>query len=200
MATYLTIDDAPSSDFLSKVSYLSEQNIPAIFFCEGRKIDERFDQVVSAIKHGFIIGNHTYSHPSLSRNPVAQVKEEIQETEELIERAYEEAGVERDLKVFRYPYGDTAPETPSKNEALQTFFKQMDFSSPPNSHHLDWRWTFDVKAYETQDLETLKSRIEMENWSSPAIVLIHDHENTTHLFESLIETLQTKDSFVSASE
>ena len=59
---YLTIDDAPSKDFIRKLDFLSSKNIPAILFCEGRFLEERFDDGVCAIRKGYIVGNHGYDH------------------------------------------------------------------------------------------------------------------------------------------
>ncbi|MDP8323197.1 MAG: polysaccharide deacetylase family protein [Candidatus Stygibacter australis] len=49
---YLTIDDAPSNNFDLILKYLSENKIPAIFFCEERKILKRPEEVIKAIKTG----------------------------------------------------------------------------------------------------------------------------------------------------
>jgi peptidoglycan/xylan/chitin deacetylase (PgdA/CDA1 family) len=50
---YLTIDDAPSNNFDLILKYLSENKIPAIFFCEGRKIVKKPENIIKAIKAGF---------------------------------------------------------------------------------------------------------------------------------------------------
>ena len=103
---YLTIDDAPGEDFPEKANYLHERNIPAVFFCIGEKIEKNFDQLISAIKTGFIIGNHSYSHKHFSDLSIDECKLEIQETDQLIDRLYDKAGFNRTHKFFRFPYFD----------------------------------------------------------------------------------------------
>ena len=53
---YLTIDDAPTEDFIRKVNYLKSVNVPAIFFCRGDRLEQRPDDLIYAIQQGFIIG------------------------------------------------------------------------------------------------------------------------------------------------
>ena len=103
---YLTIDDAPSEDFLRKVNYLYQREIPVVFFCIGEKIEKRFDQLISAIKMGFIIENHSYSHKYFSDLSLNECKQEIQKTDQLIDTLYEKTGTHRNQKYFRFPYFD----------------------------------------------------------------------------------------------
>ena len=65
-AAYLTIDDSPSPDMQSKVDYLHREAIPAVFFCRGDFLEERPAAALDAIRKGFIIANHSYSHPHFS--------------------------------------------------------------------------------------------------------------------------------------
>jgi len=103
---YLTIDDSPSKDMKEKVDYLFSKKIPAIFFCIGKRIEKNERPVVYAIKKGFWIGNHSYSHPFFSRIDTAEVSLEVGKTDKLIESCYKKSGKKRPLKLFRFPYGD----------------------------------------------------------------------------------------------
>lgn len=103
---YLTIDDGPSKDFKDKVNFLYERNIPAVFFCIGEYIEEYKEDVVDAIKKGFLIGNHSYVHKHFSDMSIDEGKESIQLTDEIIDEVYEIAGIKRSIKVFRFPHFD----------------------------------------------------------------------------------------------
>ena len=103
---YLTIDDSPSSSFKENVDYLIARDIPAVFFCIGKLMDAHWDDIIYAIQHGYIIGNHSYSHPHFSDLELEVAKKEIAKTDAKIERAYKEAGVSDYDRVFRFPYGD----------------------------------------------------------------------------------------------
>jgi peptidoglycan-N-acetylglucosamine deacetylase len=120
---YLTIDDGPSVDFSAKCSYLYEKNIPAIFFCIGANLEKHADAVIDAINKGFLIANHSYSHPRFSSISVNQAREEIQRTDALIDELYRRAGRERSKKHFRFPYGDNADGTGGKIFSKKIFRK-----------------------------------------------------------------------------
>ena len=169
---YLTIDDGPSIDFLEKKELLLEKKIPAIFFCIGKNIEERFDEVVKAVRNGFIIGNHSYSHPHFSDIPIAEAKNQIQLTDALINQVYNKAEKPRRYKWFRFPYGDKGdgkygyvfkkfpcPKTEQKM-CIQQFLYNLGYRQPSfdNITHryykkaallkdIDWHWTFDIMEW-----------------------------------------------------
>ena len=103
---YLTIDDGPSKDFKYKVDFLFERNIAAIFFCIGENIEKNKEDVVYAIRKGFLIGNHSYNHKHFSDLSIEEGKVYIKLTDEIINDAYNIADEKRLLKVFRFPYFD----------------------------------------------------------------------------------------------
>ena len=103
---YLTIDDSPSPSFLRKVAYLKQKNIPALFFCIGNLLEKDPKPIIEAIQMGFVIANHSYSHPHFSAINLAQAKEEILKTDTIIEDLYRKANRPRNQKWFRFPYGD----------------------------------------------------------------------------------------------
>jgi len=145
---YLTIDDSPSSDFRRKVNYLSSKKIPAIFFCIGKLLEKRKRVVIHAIKKGFIIGNHSYSHIPFSKLTLVKAKKEIKKTDEIIEWLYKEAKVKRPIKVFRFPELDKGAGNKSypnvnwnnpKVKALQTYLKKLGYKQP-KFKNINYRW------------------------------------------------------------
>lgn len=103
---YLTIDDAPSTCLKEKVDYLYNKKIPAIFFCEGERMQKRIDLVEYAINKGFIIGNHAWDHPYFSNLSLENCFKQIKDTDNLINKIYKKAGRKRPANYFRFPYGD----------------------------------------------------------------------------------------------
>lgn len=166
-AAYLTIDDAPTRDFRAKVDYLAERSIPAIFFCIGRQMEERPEDTIYAIHKGFVIGNHTYSHPHCSELTVEEVCEEIRRTDVIVEDIYQRAGVSRPGKFFRFPYGDKGGLQPfayqplteeglARKVAIQAYLRDLGYTQPvfadvTYAHYreagllddVDWYWTYD---------------------------------------------------------
>ncbi len=104
---YLTIDYSPGRDFAAKEQYLWQHSLPALFFCEGRAIRQNEGALRTAIGHGFILGNHSFNHPHFSDLTVEAGKQEILQTDALLEEVYRSAGVTRPGKYFRFPYFDS---------------------------------------------------------------------------------------------
>lgn len=208
---YLTVDDAPSPFMEEKIEFLKEKEIPAIFFCEGRYIKQRTEIVIKAIKNGFVIGNHSYTHPNFSQLSLSEGKQEIKKTDELIEDVYEKADKERPAKIFRFPYGDAGGRLTSK---FQSFLSELDYTKPNFDgitydwyeeqglrNRVDWFWTFDCKEYEIDGLEAILERIEKDNpeemqgincSASNDIILIHDHEESREMFKPVINHMLEK--------
>jgi peptidoglycan/xylan/chitin deacetylase (PgdA/CDA1 family) len=103
---YLTIDDGPSEKFTALVDFLHDAKIPAVFFNRGDNMDARPDAVIYGIKKGFVMANHTYTHPHAVDLPYEEICNEIRRTDNVLERLYAEAGVARPGKYFRFPYMD----------------------------------------------------------------------------------------------
>ncbi|NLY47916.1 MAG: polysaccharide deacetylase family protein [Clostridiales bacterium] len=140
---YLTIDDAPTKYFKDKVDYLYERKIPAIIFCVGSSIEKYMDDVVYAIKKGFLIGNHSYAHEHFSDLTIEQGVESIRKTDRIVDEVYRKAGVQRPMKVFRFPYFDTGANisgtdyesgadsmNKERPEAFQAVLKELGYVQP----------------------------------------------------------------------
>ncbi len=97
----LTFDDGPDPHYTPQIlDILKEKNVRATFFVLGNQV-ERYPKVLQRIvNEGHAIGNHTWSHPNLPRVMTQQVIEEIQTTQNIIEKT-----VGRRSDLFRAPYG-----------------------------------------------------------------------------------------------
>ena len=102
----LTIDDSPSLETEDLINFLSERDIFAILFCRGDLLEQNPEPIINAIRKGFVIGNHAWSHCRFSTLSFEEGVEEIEKTEELIDQAYKKAKVARRCKFFRFPYMD----------------------------------------------------------------------------------------------
>lgn len=104
---YLTIDDSPSANFLQLCAFLKERDIPALFFCRGDLISLYKDEVLQAIKDGFVIANHSWSHHWASKLGADMAIAEIIKTQNLIDELYARAGVKQMIKSMRFPHMDS---------------------------------------------------------------------------------------------
>lgn len=102
----ITIDDGPSNITHDKLEYLSAKNLKAIWFCTGSNLEKHFEIAVEILNRGHQIGNHSWSHARFSEISTTQCFREIISTEIIIDKVYAKAGVVREGKCFRFPYGD----------------------------------------------------------------------------------------------
>ena len=103
---YLSIDDSPTDSFPHHVELLLRHNIHAVFFCIGSQMHSYWEELKYAINKGFIIANHSYTHPHFSDIDLSTAKEEIKNTDELLDQLYKDCDIKQYNKYFRFPYGD----------------------------------------------------------------------------------------------
>lgn len=166
---YLTIDDGPTTDTINKLNFFNNNQIKAVWFCLGKNLEQHSDIAIRLIRHGHIIGNHSYSHPFFSQITYDECRNEIVQTERIINDLYEKSGVSRTTKIFRFPYGDQGyfeNDTPLNNqkkllhkEKLQKLLKKLNFQSSSflsvqykntfrnQYQNTDWLWSYDIQEW-----------------------------------------------------
>ncbi|HWJ26085.1 MAG TPA: polysaccharide deacetylase family protein [Flavisolibacter sp.] len=168
----LTIDDGPTEHFLRKCDYLQKNNIKAVFFCIGQQLEAMPDMAINAIRNGFIIGNHSYSHPHFSDLSLTDAFKEVEKTHIIIDGLYKAADIPRPVNWFRFPFGDNGdgcygkvfsrPRRAGKvrRQVIQFCLQQLGYTQP--EFHgitypfyrkaslltdIDWHWTFDIMEW-----------------------------------------------------
>jgi peptidoglycan-N-acetylglucosamine deacetylase len=217
---YLTIDDAPTNDFRNKVNFLLKNKIPAIFFCIGKSINpSREKEIIYAIEKGFLIGNHSWSHPNFSKLSKKKIKEEIIKTDELLDRLYKEAKAKRKIKVFRFPYLQKG----SKNKKIiQQILKELGYRQPnfknititPYNEEkgdlnisctydtMDWTAADGSAEFGIKTLQDLFNRMDenvpdeyrtLNHKGSNDIIMMHDDDRIKNMFQPLIKRMIEKE-------
>lgn len=102
----LTIDDSPSERTVDLVDFLVREEIPALLFVRGARMEDNPDAILYALKKGMVLGNHTYGHRRASEMGFEVFVADIEKTERLIEDAYTRTGLVRPGKYFRFPHLD----------------------------------------------------------------------------------------------
>src|SRR5712691_5101954 len=95
-SVWLTFDDGPHASNTERVlRTLDKFKIKATFFVVGENARRLEDLVRKAFEQGHRIGNHSFTHPDLTKLGEDQVREEIQKTDDIIAKYTEPE------KVFR---------------------------------------------------------------------------------------------------
>ena len=126
------------------------------------------EHAITAIRQGFVIGNHSYDYPHFSSLLLEQCLEQICRTYKILDTIYARAGVPRPVKVFRFPYGDKGALTgydvfatpgakgAARKAAIQQCLRERGYRLPDfpgirydywrqaTAGDVDWFWTYDV--------------------------------------------------------
>lgn len=99
----LTFDDGPDNQVTLKIlDILRKEKVRATFFVTGRMV-KKYPHVLKRIdQEGHIIGNHTWTHPQLTKIPLRKVRQEVQRTTHAIEKQ-----IGKRVHFMRPPYGAT---------------------------------------------------------------------------------------------
>jgi len=218
---YLTIDDSPSRFTKKKVDFLKKKGIPALFFCRGDFMKSNPEPIIYAIKNGFVIGNHAYSHNQFSKMSIDECLDEITKTDKIIEELYKKTEIKRGKKYFRYPCGTKGGITcgspkiflkkfDKKLLAVEDHLKKLGYESLKIENYkkrypehfmmndTDTYWTKDIGEWRMYEFNLKFSSIEkridrsLSYKNGNEIILVHDIEYTQNYFEKIINKLISK--------
>ncbi|MDI7775019.1 glycosyltransferase [Asticcacaulis sp. EMRT-3] len=104
----LTFDDGPDARWTPQIlKILKAEHVPATFFVIGEKALDHPALLRQMVAEGHTIGNHSYTHPDMSRVPPEWVRLELNSTQRVVE-----AYTGRSMRLLRIPYfGDAEPTT-----------------------------------------------------------------------------------------
>lgn len=213
----LTIDDVPSEITPGFVDYLNEKRIRPVMFAVGQAAETFYAHGIYALRHGMIIGNHSYSHPAFSTLTYDEAISQIARCENILNQMYADAGVERKNRLFRFPYGDRGGENA---ERLQEYLRNQGFDKLPDTQipfawwreagldrEISTHWTFDFAEYQirkgtgfTMDDVFARMNDPAPSQSAPLfadgarhIMLLHNHTETMQLvpdyYRQIIDTM-----------
>ena len=101
----LTFDDGPNDAATPELlDVLARHGVRATFFAIGNFVRQRPEITRAVVAAGHLLGNHTMSHPKLSMEPAARVRQELADCSAVLEDL---TGVA--VRFFRPPFGARRP-------------------------------------------------------------------------------------------
>jgi peptidoglycan/xylan/chitin deacetylase (PgdA/CDA1 family) len=101
----LTFDDGPNPAWTPRLlDVLAEHNVRATFFMVGKFATGERELARRVSDAGHLVGNHTWSHPDLSRASDAQVLDELTRTNDILSEI-----TGKRMRYFRPPFGARRP-------------------------------------------------------------------------------------------
>jgi peptidoglycan/xylan/chitin deacetylase (PgdA/CDA1 family) len=101
----LTFDDGPNPAWTPRLlDILAEHNVHATFFLLGKFAKAETTLVRQVADAGHLIGNHTWSHPDLSRARASNVLDELTRTSDILTQI-----TGKPVRYFRPPFGARRP-------------------------------------------------------------------------------------------
>lgn len=164
----LTFDDGPNIIYTPKVlNILKKYNVKATFFVTGTNVKRSPQIAKQIVTAGHEIGNHSNSHPKLTKLSATRVSQELTAANNAIQQATGNMPT-----VFRPPYG-AYNSTIIKLAKMPTIMWSIDT--------LDWKHKNPKKV-----LQSVKNNVK-----NGSIILMHDtNTGSVNGLESIIQYLQ----------
>ena len=113
-AIYLTFDEGYENGYTSQIlDTLKEKECPAVFFVTYDYVDRNPELVQRMIDEGHVVGNHSWSHPSMPTISIDEAKDEIMKLHKYVETNF---GYE--MTLFRPPMGEFSERTLALTQQL----------------------------------------------------------------------------------
>ena len=152
----LTFDDGPHPYYTEQLlDGLKERGVHATFFVTGEHAKLHPDIIERIHEEGHLIGNHTYSHIQLRKSNREEFKEQLLQTNEIIEEITGE-----EVIYVRPPYGTWD----------KTFEKELNM--------IPVLWTVDPLDWCSSNVACITEKV-VEKAKENDIILMHDYYDTT---------------------
>ena len=178
----LTFDDGPHKTVTDRVlNTLKEYDAKATFFMLGNQVDYYPSLVQRVAEEGHEIGNHSNTHPDLTKVDANRVQKEFETTNQ---RIYDVIG--RYPTVFRPPYGS---------------YKNNTITQATNLNLPIIMWSVDSLDWKTKNATSISHEI-LSTTTNGSIILMHDiHDATADALPSVLRNLKEQGySFVTVSQ
>jgi peptidoglycan/xylan/chitin deacetylase (PgdA/CDA1 family) len=198
------------------VAALKANGVPAIGFVNERGLshpaqrEARTDALRVWLDAGMELGNHTYSHKSLYRTPLAAFEQEVIDGERVTKRLLAEKG--KRLRYFRHPFLNTGRTLDAKRE-FEKFLAARGYAvAPVTIDNSEWIFAVEyANALAANDAEKArrvvegyvpymesmfefyeKLSVELFGREIPQVLLVHANQLNADHFAEVIEMMRRR--------
>ncbi|MDR9853788.1 polysaccharide deacetylase family protein [Paenibacillus sp. VCA1] len=174
----LTFDDGPKkAEWInSLIDTLDKHHAKAIFFVNGYRVKEHPELLKLIHDRGQIIGNHSWDHISLRKEPEAKVRQQIEDVQAIVKDTIGEAPA-----FFRPPFGEGGDI--GKKIAKENGLLYMTWSNGS----LDWTMKSKGKDNPQKVIQNV-----MDQLHPGSNILMHELPWTTEALDQLLTKLESK--------
>lgn len=170
----ITIDDGPTKYAESMMNTLDKHNAKAIFFINGIHVKGDLKDILKTeVDRGFIVGNHTWSHPYLKKISLEEAKIEIDRNTKIIED-----GTGIFPRFFRAPFGESTQE-------------ERDYIKGKGMLYMNWSGSVKDWEAKSKNKDVFMSNV-MKDLHPGEIILIHEHKETDMYLDELLTEITSK--------
>lgn len=177
----LTFDDGPDRIKDNRImDILRAEGVPATFFLLGNKLKGAEATIARMLAEGHEIGNHSWSHPQLTKMSYDKAASQVERTS----RALEQLGAR--VTVFRPPYG-------AQNKRVREIGKDLGMRM--------LLWDVDSLDWKLRRGVSIRNEIDRTAYRG-SVILMHSHvAGTVEALPEIISDLRAKGcTFVTASQ
>ncbi len=157
----LSFDDGPDPRWTPQIlDLLQRRGVKAVFFVIGENAQARPDLVKREFDEGHTVGNHTYTHPDLSRVSPLRMEMELNVNERLLEWI-----TGREPKLFRPPY--------HSDEALDETAQAAIIARASQLGYLTLGQDIDPEDFAQHDARAIADRA-LAGAANGSVILLHD--------------------------
>lgn len=163
----LTYDDGPGPYTNELLDTLKAENVHATFFVVGERLAENSATLKREVAEGNVVGNHSWSHPDLTKISADKAKDQLDRTSAQIEKITGTRPI-----LLRPPYG--------------AFSK----SKTPNQGMSFVLWNVDTEDWKNRNVQVTTKRA-LAGAKRNSIILMHDiHHSSVKATPGIIKELK----------
>ncbi|WP_166239966.1 delta-lactam-biosynthetic de-N-acetylase [Paenibacillus turpanensis] len=139
---FLTFDNGYENGYTAKVlDTLKEKKVPALFFVTGHYIEDQPELLKRMVNEGHIIGNHSWSHPDMTRISDEKVRTEL----EKVKSEVTAVTGQQEMRYLRPPRGIFSDRTlaVSHQAGYTNVFWSVAYKDWDVKDQKGWKYAFD---------------------------------------------------------